>query len=203
MDEYKSVKKHFQKRKQEPEVPWWRPVLFSFLNKFFISALMLVATLIAVKVSPDLKEQVHTSLYSHSLSFAQINQWYEKQFGGVNPFDFLGKAKTEPVFQEKLVYQKQEAFQDGVKLTVGESYLVPVLESGIVVFIGDKDGYGKTIIVQQVNGVDLWYVNVQADSVKLYDYVEKGKLLGESKSDEIYLVFQKAGKFLNYKDYIS
>ena len=33
-------------------------------------------------------------------------------------------------------------------------------------------------------------------------YVEEGSLLGESVSDYIYLVFQKEGKFLDYKEYL-
>ena len=36
----------------------------------------------------------------------------------------------------------------------------------------------------------------------LYDYIEKGKLLGEVKGKKLYMVFSKDGKYLNYKDYI-
>ena len=34
------------------------------------------------------------------------------------------------------------------------------------------------------------------------DYVEKGKLLGEAQDEKLYLVFQKDGSYLNYKEYI-
>ena len=100
------------------------------------------------------------------------------------------------------MYNHKEKYNEGVKLTVNKSYLMPVLESGIVVFKGNKELYGETIIVQQVDGVDLWYVNVNSDSVKLYDYVEKGSLLGECKDTEIYLYYQKNGEFLNYEKYL-
>ena len=36
----------------------------------------------------------------------------------------------------------------------------------------------------------------------MYDYIEKGKLLGEVKGKELYMVFQKEGKYLNYKEYL-
>ena len=36
----------------------------------------------------------------------------------------------------------------------------------------------------------------------LYDYIEKGKLIGEVKGKKLYMVFSKDGKYLNYKDYI-
>ena len=51
--------------------------------------------------------------------------------------------------------------------------MVPVIESGVVVFIGEKEGYGNTIIVEQVNGVDVYYSNINPSNIKLYDYIEK------------------------------
>ena len=38
--------------------------------------------------------------------------------------------------------------------------------------------------------------------IKLYDYIEKGNMLGSTKDNVLYLVFQKGGKFLDYKKYI-
>ena len=40
-------------------------------------------------------------------------------------------------------------------------------------------------------------------SVKLYDYVEKGALLGEVKENSLYLVYSKEDKFLNYEEYLN
>ena len=90
---------------------------------------------------------------------------------------------------------------DGCELNVDNNYLVPVQESGIVVFVGNKDNYGYTIIIEQVNGIDLWYVGVKNSSLKLYEYVEKGSLLGEA-DKELYLFAQKDGKFVSYKEYL-
>ena len=36
----------------------------------------------------------------------------------------------------------------------------------------------------------------------MYDYLEKGSYIGEANGDTIYLLFQKDGKFLDYKEYI-
>ena len=80
--------------------------------------------------------------------------------------------------------------------------MIPALESGVVVFLGEKEEYGTTIIIEQINGVEVFYSNVNAVNLKLYDYVEKGKLIGEVKGNKLYLVFSKDGKYLNYKDYI-
>ena len=36
----------------------------------------------------------------------------------------------------------------------------------------------------------------------MYDYVSKGSFIGEVNGDNLYLVFQKDGKFLDYKKYV-
>ena len=90
-----------------------------------------------------------------------------------------------------------------MKLTVSKEYLVPVIDSGMVVFIGDKEKYGKTVIVQQVNGIDVWYSSLENVSVQLYDYVEKGDLLGDVKDTSLILVFKKDGKVLDYEKELS
>ena len=110
--------------------------------------------------------------------------------------------QTKTVFNEHLEYESKETYKDVVKLTVRSNYLMPILESGIVVFIGNKEHYGQTIIIQQVDGIDLWYVNIKNDSIKLYDYVEKGDLLGECINNEIYLYYQQKGEFLDYQKYL-
>ena len=89
-----------------------------------------------------------------------------------------------------------------VALTVTTNYLVPVKKSGLVVFIGEKENYGNVIIIQQMDGIDLWYGNLKETNVKLYDYVEEGTLLGEVKENTLYLVFKKEGNVLNYQEYI-
>ena len=80
--------------------------------------------------------------------------------------------------------------------------MVPVLESGIVIFMGEKEDYGNTVVVEQIDGVDVYYSNILTDGIQLYDYVEKGSLLGEVQDKNLYLTFQKDGEYLNYKDYI-
>ena len=110
--------------------------------------------------------------------------------------------EEQAVFNENLNYSKKENYKDGVALTVENKYMVPVLESGIVVFIGQKEGYDNCVVIEQINGIDVTYGNISTSNIKLYDYIEKGKLLGEVKSNKLYLIFQKDGQNLDYKKYI-
>ena len=148
------------------------------LNKLLLSIILFLIGMILVKQNPNLKKNIEKNLYEKSLPFQKVKNYYEKHFGNILSLDKITK-KEQAVFSEKLVYEKIEDYKDGVKLKVTDNYMVPVLESGVVVYIGNKDGYGSTIIVEQVNGIDTYYSNIKIDNIKLYDYVEKGELLGE------------------------
>ena len=77
--------------------------------------------------------------------------------------------------------------------------MVPALESGMVIFKGKKEGLGNTIIIEQVNGIEVWYSNITSN-IDIYDYVEKGTLVGEA-DKELYLTFKKNGEMRNYYGY--
>lgn len=195
MEEYKSVQKYLQKQSSNK-----KNISFSILNRILISVILLLVVLCITKVNTNFKDWIYKNVYQTNFYFAKLNSTYEKYFGNIFPLSKVNN--TTPVFNEQLTYSKEEAYKDGVKLTVTNNYLVPVIESGIVVFMGNKDNYGNVIIVQQVNGIDVWYVGIENSNIKIYDYIEKGSLLGEATSNEIYLYYQQGGEFLNYKDYL-
>lgn len=166
------------------------------LNKLLLSIIIFLIGMIIVKAKPSLKETIKNKLYEESLPFQKLKNTYNKYIGKITPVD-----TTQEVFNETLSYNKISKYKDGVKLKVVDNYMVPILESGVVVFIGEKENYRNTIIVEQIDGIDVFYGNVKTSNIKLYDYVEKGELLGEA-NKELYLVFQKDGEYLDYKEYI-
>ncbi len=201
MDEFKSLSKFYSKKKDSDKKSKKYNFLYHTATKILICLIIFIVTLIVLKWKPDLKDKVYNVVYDNHFSFAYINNLYNKYFGSILPFDKI-LPDEEAVFNEKLVYSDVSLYKDGAVLTVDKNYLVPVLESGIVVFIGDKENYGKTIIIQQIDGIDTWYSNVNIGDIGMYDYVQKGSLLGEVEDSTLYLVFQKEGKYLDYKDYI-
>ena len=72
----------------------------------------------------------------------------------------------------------------------------------MVIYIGEKENYGNVIIIEGVDGIDIWYGNMETTTTKLYDYVNKNTYLGTTKDNILYLVYQKDGKFLDYKEYL-
>ena len=175
--------------------------LKSFVNKLLIVIILFLANLILIKSNQKYRDFIEENIYNNNFSFAKIKNFYNKYLGGVETLDRLVNNTTE-VFNETLKYNSESIYYDGVKLEVQNNYLVPILEEGMVVFIGEKENYGNTIIIQGLNGIDIWYGNMSNTSVKLYDYVEKGALLGEVKDNNLYLAYSKDNKFLNYKDYL-
>lgn len=172
----------------------------SFLNKILVCLILVISCLIMMKKNNEFYNFMSTKVFKDNISFAYLNNLYNKYFGSVLPS--YSSEDTETVFNEKLTYQSYNSYYDGYKLIVNDKYLVPIIESGIVVFIGDIDNYGYTIIIEGIDGVDIWYANIENTSLKLYDYVKKGSYLGETKNNNLYLVFEKNQEFLKFEDYI-
>lgn len=198
IDKYKNIinknnKKNTDKKSMEKYAA-------SVLIRTFIVLILLCTLAIIYKSDSSLKDNISSYFFEESISFTKIKRVYDKYLGGLLPVKNDSK-NTSPVFNEKLEYSSSSIFYDGVKLSVSENYLVPSLDEGMVVFIGNKENYGYTIIIENLDGINFWYSNILSTSLKLYDYVEKGKLVGEV-GNELYMVFSKDGNYLNYEDYI-
>lgn len=172
-----------------------------FINKCLVVVILFLGCLILLKSNASFKNKLIKYVYEDSIHFTKLKSLYEKYFGKILSVDKVLPSEQK-VFNENIAYQKANVYKDGVELKVSNQYMVPTIESGIVVFIGEKEGYGNTVIIEQVNGLDVWYSNIKISDIKMYDYIEKGSLLGESLDNKLYMVFQKEGKYLDYKEYI-
>lgn len=160
--------------------------------KIILSIFILFTILSIIKLTPDTKSAIKKELFETNFNFSVVNKFLSKIFP---------KEESAPVNSDGIKYKKYSNYLDGVKVEMNSGESVNLLESGIVVFIGEKTGYGKTLIIQQSNGVDVWYGNIDNLNVNLYDYVNKNTVIGTC-NGELYLVFQKNGEFLDYKNYI-
>lgn len=174
-----------------------------FIKKFFIKImiclLLFLVFLIGNKKIDNFNSLIYENIYSKSISFAKFNSWYEKHFGSLFPIKSVDDVK---VFSENLVYKSKEDYKDGVLLNVSDNYLVPSINNGIVVFIGDKQEYGRTIIIEDEEGMDIWYSNINILNINMYDYIKKGEYLGEVIDNKLIMMFQKNGKKEDYNKYI-
>lgn len=170
------------------------------LRSLTVIVLFLILAILS-KSNPVYKDKIVTNLYEEHISFTKVKKLYNKYLGGIVPLDKL-PTNTTPVFNENLEYTNESIYYDGVKLEVINNYLVPIIKEGMVVYIGEKENYGNVVIVEGIDGIDIWYGNMETISVKLYDYVEKSTYLGQTKDNQLYLVYSKDGQYLDYKEYL-
>lgn len=169
--------------------------------RILVTTIIALILLISFKMNSSFKKIFYHYVYEENFPFSVVKNFLQDKFGTSLTFDKL--VTEEEVFNEKLSYKDKSLYHDGVKLTVSSEYMIPSFESGIVVYIGQKENYKQVVIVQQMNGVDVWYGNIKQANVKLYDYVEKGSLIGQVDNKTLYLVFQKEGKFIDYQNYLA
>ena len=170
------------------------------LRSLTVIVLFLILAIIS-KSSQTYKNLIVTNLYEKQITFTKVKNLYTTYLGGIVPLDKITTEVT-PVFNEKLEYTNNSIYHDGVKLEVINNYLVPIIEEGMVVYIGEKENYGNVVIIEGIDGIDIWYGNMETTTVELYDYVEKSTYLGQTKDNILYLVYSKEGQFLDYKKYL-
>lgn len=179
--------------------------LIKYLRSLILRSLTVVVIFLLLAIiskgNKQYKDVIVTNLYEKNISFTKIQNIYNKYLGGIVPLDKV-TTSTTPVFNEQLEYSNESIFYDGVKLEVIDKYLVPVIEEGMVVYIGEKENYGNVVIIEGIDGVDIWYGNMESTTVELYDYIEKNTYLGQTKDNYLYLAYSKDGQFLDYKEYL-
>ena len=157
---------------------------------------------IVCKGNSTYKYFIQKKIYQEYLDYSLVKVFYDKYLGGVFPIENLSSSGLKAVFNEKLVFESATGYEEGVELVVDYNYLVPVIERGVVVYVGEKEGYGSVVIVEGSNGIDIWYGNMDNVMVKVYDMVESGSYLGSVMDNKLYLVYTKDNEFLNYNDYL-
>ncbi len=167
-EEYKSNKEGSSKKS----------IIKVMLGKLFTIVIFVICTMILCNISPKFKKFVTDEVLNSTFDFSSFNKVTDKL---TNVFK---SSEEVPVVKTNDEYEK---YLDGVKyIHDGE---VNLIDSGIVTYIGKKEGYGNTIVVQQSNGYYAWYGNI-TESVKLYDYVEKGTSIGKCESEYYYVLLK-------------
>ncbi len=156
-----------------------------FLGKLFTIIIFSMTIIIISNLSSDFRNFIINDVLNSTFDFSSFNKFVNKT---TNVF----KNNETMNVSSEVVVSNTEEYLDGVKYILKETEKVYVKDSGIVTFIGKKEGYNNTIVIQQSNGYYAWYGNVK-ESIKLYDYVEKGSVIGTA-TDEYYYVLLKDDK---------
>ncbi len=212
MDNLEAEKMRIKKRRQEAisnrsgktsskEIPITKDKVNNLIARMIIAVIIFFAGIIICNTWDDGKTFFQDKIMGQNMSFSKVANLYNKYLGNIIPFEDLVK-NDKTVFNEKLSYEKLDNYKDGFELTVKNDYLVPVIRDGIIVFIGEKEGLGNTVIIQGSDEIDYWYSNVENLTGTLYDYVKKGSNLGTTKGDKLYLTFKKGDENLDFNEVI-
>ena len=194
MDDY--LIKEYLDNSKDKEISKVKLLSRRIVSKLLLSIIFLLVSIILINKSTRVKEFY---LDNNSWCFTKFNSLYNKYFGSlVKDYQV---PDTSSVFNETLSYSHIEDYLNGSILSVSNNYLVPVIESGIIVYLGDKDSLRNTCIVQGVDGVDIWYSNIDISKLTLMDYVNKGEFLSTTLSDKLYLTLERGNEYIKYEDY--
>ena len=175
--------------------------LFTILIKSLIVILLFLLSMIFIRQNDKNKKIFKEKVYNNSLSFAKIYNLYSKYLGDALPFKDTIKDDTKKVSNEKITYSSIKKEGDDYLLVVPSNYTLQSIKSGIVIEVKKDDKYKNMVKIQDKSGVNITYKNLNEVEVKLYDYVEKGEILG-SVSNKLYINFEKDGKYLSYEKYL-
>jgi len=163
-----------------------------FLFKFLASAcLVLVVAILFKNPSPHFTEARHfvNGYMEKEFQFAAVSSWYEKAFGkplSILPLD--DKKQGETITSDYAVPASGHVLQSfkktghGIIVETGSKSVVEAMSEGFVSFIGQKQGFGKTVVIQHADGTEAWYGNLDKVDVNLYDFVDKKKKVGSVSS---------------------
>lgn len=166
--------------------------LKKILNKLLTLVIFTMIIIIISNYSPKFKSFLIDKVLNSTIDFSFVNKITNNI---TEVFKTNDNIKTVMKDEKDL----KEKYKDGVKYIVNKDEDIYIKNSGIITYIGEKEGYNNTVIVQQSNGYYAWYGNIK-EEVKLYDYVESGNVIGTSLTNEYYYVLLKDNKPVNINE---
>jgi stage IV sporulation protein FA len=146
--------------------------------------------------------------------FAAVSNWYEDKFG--KPLALLPAKNTAEPDNQELSDETEyalpasgkilEDFGDNgqrIMIETGKGAGVEAMDEGLVHFVGMKDGFGKTVIIQHADKSETWYGNLDGIDVKLYEYISKGTKVGtamdsvDATKGSFYFAIKKGDDFID------
>ena len=177
--------------------------LSNLLSKFLLSIIFLMVSIILIKSNSNIKTFYQKDILTKQINFTKFNDFYTKYFGNILPDYTVPSVPTQMASNTEFDYNNGTPYLNGTKLETTENYPVPIITSGIIVFLGEKDSLGPTCIVQGIDGIDIWYSHIDTSPLNLYDYVTEGKILAPTESNYFYLTIDSNGNYLTYDTYKS
>lgn len=194
MKDSKFYNKYFKKEKEKTTSKIW-------VTKLLLSIIFLLISLIYVNINNKNKEKYTDSILEDSISFTKMNNIYDKYIGSSKKEESNNNNNELLTMNGSIEYTSMAQYNNSTEFTVNKESPVSILKPGIIVYVGEKDDLGNTVIVQGNDGVDIWYSNILVSEYSLYDYVTKNDIIGTTNDNHLYITINKDGTYLTYEEY--
>lgn len=138
---------------------------------------------------------INPIVFDNTIDFTYIRSKTNKLLGRITKKDYF-------VASERLEYKSVKKVDNSFKFITDKFYVINNLKSGVVTFIGNIDSLGESVIVKGDDGFDYYYSNIENINVKMYDYIDKGVIIGSTIDNYFLLTIVKDNKYYNYEDFI-
>ncbi|RSK28010.1 M23 family metallopeptidase [Bacillus sp. HMF5848] len=182
-----------------------------FVLKTFIAVCLVLLVAILYRDSSPRLDQVRnyvSATMEKEFNFATVTAWYENQFGNA-PLALLPTNTTVdneparyaiPAAGRVLVDFEKDG--QGVMIETALNADVETIDEGTVIFAGNKDELGNTVIVQHADGSETWYGHLKSIDVPIYQFVRSGTKVGTSIEDpngmgQFYFAFKQGDQFID------
>lgn len=170
-----------------------------FIKKWYKYIIQIYLSLISFIILSILLNNNCTNIYNYlfnsSIDFQYIKSKTKYLIGN------LINDKYYYVSSNKWIIKDIKKVDNSYYLYMDNNYVITNQVSGIVVFIGNKDNLGSTVIIYSDNGEYYWYSHIENISVNLYDYIKENTIIGSIISNYLILTITKDNEYLNYEDY--
>ena len=164
-----------------------KPILYKLLGKLFTISIFTMIIITLSNTNQKFRNFLINDILNNTMDFSKVNNAIDEV---TNVFNTIDTTQTmNDINKNKNI----EEYKDGYIYHLENNSNILLKDSGIVTYIGNKDDYLNTIVVQQSNGYYAWYGNV-SEKVKLYDYIEKNEIIGTTNGDFYYYVLYKDDK---------
>lgn len=166
-----------------------------------IASLLLAMSLFILSQSSLFYEQKVKPKLFLSFPFISFRQTYEQVFGSAIPFLYSNKDNEKNV--SRLI--RDEPFLVGTVIRKGQKgFWIDLVdhhplissENGFILFVGYVQPFGKTIVIQQENGREMWLGHFEEINVPMYGFIHKGEPIGKVKDTLLYVAFKEEGEWI-------
>ncbi|MDT3414374.1 stage IV sporulation protein FA [Brevibacillus aydinogluensis] len=160
--------------------------------RIFASALLVGLAYLIFQTSVVPLDWKHSAreVMTRDFNFAGVADWYEARFGALPTLlpSLSGKKavpvdghSTQTVWKWPASWKVVKPFDHAsgkVVLSTGTDGAVTMGEAGWVTFVGEKPGFGTTVVVRLAQGREMWFGNLEKIQVAVNDFLQPGQVVG-------------------------